>query len=120
MKKTSPSSNSRASSFDRELYLYLTTRGRKTTRLREVEIWFTHRGGRFYVIAEYESSHWIENLIAHPAVQVRVGGHSFAAQARVLLAQADADLRDEIQELSRAKYGWGDGTVVELVPDQGK
>ena len=36
---------------DGEQYLYLTTRGRKSGRSREIEIWFTHRDGRFYVIA---------------------------------------------------------------------
>ena len=116
MKKTSPSSSLKASNLDREQYLYLTTRGRKTGQAREIEIWFTERMGRFYVIAEYPTSHWLRNLRADPAVQVRVGERSFAACARVL-GQADADLRDEVRDLSQQKYGWGDGTVVELDPD---
>lgn len=116
MKKTNPSSSSKASSRDREQYLYLTTRGRKSGQAREIEIWFTERQGRFYVIAEHPTSHWVQNLHADSAVQVRVGERSFAARARIL-GQADPVLRDEIQGLSRQKYGWGDGTVVELVPD---
>lgn len=116
MKKISPSSSSKASKLDREQYLYLTTRGRKSGRDREIEIWFTERKGRFYVIAEYQTSHWLHNLSADSAVRVRVGERSFAARARVL-GQADADLCDEVQNLSRQKYGWGDGTVVELDPD---
>ena len=116
MKQTNPSSSSKGSSRDREQYLYLTTRGRKSGRAREIEIWFTERQGRFYVIAEYPTSHWVQNVRADSAVQVRVGERSFGARARVL-GEADADLRGEIEELSRHKYGWGDGTVVELNPD---
>jgi deazaflavin-dependent oxidoreductase (nitroreductase family) len=116
LKKTSPSSNSKASSFDREQYLYLTTRGRKSGRAREIEIWFTERDGRFYVIAEYATSHWLQNLRTDPEVQVRVAGESFAARARVVPPETEPDLHRVVQELSRQKYGWGDGTVVELVP----
>jgi deazaflavin-dependent oxidoreductase (nitroreductase family) len=100
--------------FDREQYLYLTTHGRKSRQPREIEIWFTHRDGRFYVIAEYETSHWLQNIRAHPEVQVRVAGRTFSAHARVLSQERDSELNHTIQELSRSKYGWGDGVVVEL------
>jgi deazaflavin-dependent oxidoreductase (nitroreductase family) len=116
LKKTSPSSSSKGSNFAREQYLYLTTRGRKTGQPREIEIWFTEHGGRFYLIAEYPKSHWIENLRADPAVQVRIAGQSFPARARVLDPQVYAQVRRAIEELSRRKYGWGEGTVVELRP----
>ena len=101
-----------ATDFDREQYLYLTTRGRKSGKPREIEIWFTHHNGRFYVIAEYDSSNWLQNLRAHPEVEVRVADRKFPAQARVL--SPESDLSHTIQELSRKKYGWGDGIVVEL------
>jgi deazaflavin-dependent oxidoreductase (nitroreductase family) len=100
--------------FEREQYLYLTTRGRKSGEAREIEIWFTHRDGRFYVIAEYETSHWLQNIRAYPEVQVRVGGGAFSAQGRALFPEKDSELNRIIQELSRKKYGWGDGVVVEL------
>ena len=104
------------SDFHREQYLYLTTRGRKSGRPREIEIWFTHHNGRFYVIAEYETSNWVQNVRAHPEVKVRVAGRKFSAHARILSPEKDAELNRAIQELSRKKYGWGDGVVVELVP----
>jgi hypothetical protein len=47
-------------------------------------------------------------------VQVRVGGQSFEARARVLSEKNDGDLLRTVQDLSRKKYGWGEGTVVEL------
>jgi deazaflavin-dependent oxidoreductase (nitroreductase family) len=83
---------------------------------REIEIWFTERDGRFYVIAEYASSQWVQNIRANPEVKVRVRERSFAAHARFLSAESDADLNQQVQQLSREKYGWGDGLVVELVP----
>jgi len=74
------------------------------------------------VIAEYDTSNWLQNLRADPEVQVRVGGQTFSAHARVLSSDqssaSDAELRRAIQELSRTKYGWGDGLVVELVPQR--
>ena len=101
----------------REQYLYLTTHGRKSGRPREIEIWFTEREGRYYIIAEYDTSHWLRNLLANPVVQVRVCGQTFSGRARVLNPQNDADLRAAVQQLSHAKYGWSDGTVVEISPD---
>ncbi len=104
--------------FDGEQFLYLTTRGRKTGHHREIEIWFTYFDGRFYLIAEYSTSHWVQNLQAHPAVQVRVGEHRVSARGRILSPEADSALNRTIQDLSRAKYGWGDGLVIELAPGQ--
>ena len=117
MNKTSPSSNSKSSSFDQEKYLYLTTRGRKSGQLREIEIWFTHYEGCFYVIAEYPTSNWVQNLRVNPAVEVRALGKSFSAQASVLQSETDADLIKTIQQLSEKKYSWGDGQVVQLKPN---
>ena len=116
MKKTNLNSSSKTSNLD-EKYLYLTTRGRKSGKPREIEIWFTHADGKFYVIAEYTTSNWLQNLQADPAVQVRVAGSGFSAYARVLTPETDAELNASIQALSTQKYGWGDGLVVELVPN---
>ena len=81
---------------------------------REIEIWFTHHEGRFYLIAEYATSNWVQNVIAYPEVEVRVAGKSFEASARVI--SPETKLSRAIQQLSRAKYGWGDGLIVELTP----
>jgi len=100
-----------------EQYLYLTTRGRRSGKAREIEIWYTLHGHRYYVIAEYPTSNWVRNLQADPAVQVRVAGTAFSAHARVISPQAEPELHGTIQQLSRDKYGWGDGLVVEFIPD---
>jgi deazaflavin-dependent oxidoreductase (nitroreductase family) len=116
LKKTNPNSSSKDSNFEREQYLYLTTRGRNTGLPREIEIWFTYRDGRFYLIAEYPTSNWVQNLRADPQAQVRVAGQSFTAQARFVTAEGEPELHRAIAGLSTKKYGWGDGTVVELQP----
>jgi len=100
-----------------EPYLYLTTRGRRSGQLREIEIWFTHHAGRFYVIAEYPTSHWVQNLQADPRVQVRVAGKKFAARATSVSPETEPELHRAIQEQSTSKYGWGDGLVIKLDPE---
>jgi deazaflavin-dependent oxidoreductase (nitroreductase family) len=116
LKTTNPGSSSKDSNFEREQYLYLTTWGRKSGLTREIEIWFTHRDGRFYVIAEYPTSHWLENLRVNREVKVRVAGATLAAYARVVSPDVEPDLSQAVSQLSRKKYGWGDGLVVELIP----
>jgi deazaflavin-dependent oxidoreductase (nitroreductase family) len=116
LRKTSPNSSSRDSDLDREQYLYLTTRGRKSGLPREIEIWFTRHDGRFYVIAEYASSQWVKNLREYPLATVRVVGKVLQARARVLSSETDSELCSTVASLSRKKYGWGDGLAVEFVP----
>jgi deazaflavin-dependent oxidoreductase (nitroreductase family) len=114
LKTTNPGSSSKDSS--REQYLYLTTRGRKTGLPREIEIWFTELGGRYYVIAEYPTSQWLRNLQASADVQLRIADQRFSATARVITPDSDPALHKRVQQASSEKYGWGDGVVVELTP----
>ena len=96
-------------------YLYLTTTGRRTGAPREIEIWFTHHAGTYYVIAELgERAQWVQNVMREPRVTVRVDGKHFDARARVVSAETEPDLAATIRKLSEAKYGWGDGLVVAL------
>lgn len=98
-------------------FLYLTTTGRRSGRPREIEIWFTRRGARYYVIAEHgERAHWVRNLRAKPAVSVRVGRRRFPGRARVVAATAERRLHETVRRTSEKKYGWGDGLVVEIRP----
>jgi deazaflavin-dependent oxidoreductase (nitroreductase family) len=98
-------------------YLYLTTTGRRTGQPREIEIWFTQHGGRYYLVAEHrERAHWVRNLRAMPHVAVRVGRRAFAARARVVDAKTEPELARAVKKLSEKKYRWGEGLVVELDP----
>lgn len=101
-------------------YLYLTTTGRRSGLPREIEIWFTRRDGRYYVIAEYSTSHWVRNVAANAQVAVRLGDKRFAASARIVDPDAEPALHGAVQQLSREKYGWGEGVMVELKPQDGR
>ena len=82
---------------------------------REIEIWFTERDGRYYVIAEHgERAQWVRNLVADSSVQVHVAGRTFTARARVVDAGPEAGLVAAVRALAEAKYGWGEGLIVEL------
>jgi deazaflavin-dependent oxidoreductase (nitroreductase family) len=116
LKKTNPNSNLKDNNLNREQYLYLTTRGHKSGLPREIEIWFTQRDGRFYLIAEYSTSHWLQNLRANPRAGVRVVGQKFDVHARLINREIEPELHQTIADLSTKKYGWGDGTIVELEP----
>ena len=95
-------------------FLYLSTTGRKSGLLREIEIWFTRHGGCFYVIAEHNSSQWVQNIAANPKVKVRIREETFSGSARILDPTTEPELNATVQGLSRTKYGWGEGLVVEI------
>jgi len=59
----------------------------------------------------------LQNLRADPEVQVRVRGQNFPARARVLSTENDAEILADIRSFSSSKYGWGEGTVVEIRPE---
>ena len=98
-------------------FLYLTTTGRRSGQPREIEIWFTERDGRYYVIAEHgRRAQWVQNLLAEPRVRARIGDRAFDATARPLEPERDRETYTAVRERSDAKYGWSDGLVVELSP----
>jgi F420H(2)-dependent quinone reductase len=104
-----------------ERFLYLTTTGRISGLLRTIEIWFVEHAGSFYVVAERrEQAQWVQNLERDPAVHYRVGarddrGPEVPATARVVRAPA---LVAEVSALMVAKYGWSEGLVVEIRPEE--
>jgi deazaflavin-dependent oxidoreductase (nitroreductase family) len=100
------------------MFLYLTTIGRVSGQPREIEIWFTERDGRFYLIAEHrDRANWVRNIQAQPQVNVRVGRRQFVATARIVREDGEPELTAAVRALSDAKYGWSDGLVVELTPE---
>ena len=99
------------------MFLYLTTTGRVSGLAREIEIWFTERDGRFYLIAENrDRTNWVRNIQAQPQVRVRVGDRQFDAAARVVDEAREPELAAAVKGLSDAKYGWSDGLIVEITP----
>ncbi len=107
----------RPAASDEQEFLYLTTRGRKTGRARQIEIWFTRRGRSYYLVSEHAlRAHWVQNLLVEPRVRWRVGTARLLGRARVVRIETAPALVRDIQARSKKKYGWGDGLVVELDP----
>ena len=99
-------------------YLYLTTTGRRTGLPREIEIWFTERDGRFYLIAEHgEHANWVRNIRANPQVHMRVGALQLNGTARLVDDEREPELALAVKSLSDAKYGWSNGLVAEISPN---
>lgn len=66
--------------------LLLTTRGRRTGKLRRTALIYGRDGDDYLVVASQggapEHPAWYLNLLAEPQVQVQVGGEKFIARAR--------------------------------------
>jgi deazaflavin-dependent oxidoreductase (nitroreductase family) len=91
---------------DSEIYCYLTTRGRRTGRPHEIEIWFALEAEGLYLISGGgRRSDWVKNLIHDPRVDVRIGGSVFPGRAGIV-----ADDDGEARKRLAAKYqGWHPG-----------
>lgn len=100
-------------------YLYLTTNGWRSGSPHAIEIWFVSYAGRYYIVSEKrERSHWVQNIQRNPAVTFRVGEATFEGTGRIVDPVAETDLAAAVAALMAAKYGWNDGLIVELTPEQ--
>ena len=90
-----------------EEYCYLTTRGRISGRLHEIEIWFGSQNNTLYILSGSEKSDWVKNLRKDPAVTVRIATHTFTGTARVV---KDAEEERTARYLVAEKYQeWEEG-----------
>lgn len=71
--------------------LLLTTRGRKSGKLRRTALIYGQDGDRYLVVASKGGAKkhpsWYVNLVENPEVQVQVGGDRFPAYARTATAE---------------------------------
>ena len=92
----------------KEEFCYLTTKGRKTGKPHEIEIWFSVVDNTVYLLSGGGGeSDWVKNLRVTPEVSVRIGKYVFAATAYVVrdIAQESA-----VRPLMAAKYEqWKEG-----------
>jgi deazaflavin-dependent oxidoreductase (nitroreductase family) len=96
-----------------EKVLYLTTVGRKTGQPRTIEIWFVSDQGRIYLLAEHGlKAQWVRNIQANPDVIIEIGQSRFQACGRPLDDARDQREWQVVADISRRKYGWGDGWPV--------
>lgn len=93
-----------------EPFCYLTTVGRRTGRPHRIEIWFFEREGRLYLLAGgCDTSDWVRNIRADPAVELVLAGHGVPAMARVLDDGAEP-VQQVAREGLRTKYEPGYGS----------
>jgi deazaflavin-dependent oxidoreductase (nitroreductase family) len=98
-----------------EAFCYITTKGRRTGRPHQVEIWFAGEPGSrtIYVLAGgRERADFVRNAMADPNVTVTIGDQEGSATARVVEADTPEDAL--ARRLLLAKYataddlaGWG-------------
>jgi len=73
-------------------FCYLTTRGRVSGRPHEIEIWFALDRHTLYLLSGGgDRSDWVRNLLAEPAVTVRLRDTTYAAMARVVEAGDESE-----------------------------
>lgn len=76
--------------------LLLTTRGRRSGKLRRTALIYGRDGDRYVVVASQAGAPtnpaWYLNLTADPEVQVQVGAERFTARARTASAQEKPEL----------------------------
>jgi deazaflavin-dependent oxidoreductase (nitroreductase family) len=66
-------------------FCYLTTRGRRTGRPHEIEIWFALAGRTLYLLSGGGArSDWVRNLRAEPAVTLRLRDTTYDGTPRVV------------------------------------
>ncbi|MEL6406215.1 MAG: nitroreductase family deazaflavin-dependent oxidoreductase [Chloroflexota bacterium] len=69
----------------------LTTRGRKSQKPRHVILEYRRHGSKLYAISGWGAKpHWVQNLVADPAVTVQIGQQDLAANATIVEDSAEA------------------------------
>lgn len=68
----------------KEDYCYLTTTGRVSGRLHQIEIWFGVQNRSIYMLSGSGKSDWMKNLLKDPNVTVRIAKHDFTGTARIV------------------------------------
>lgn len=93
-----------------ETNCYVTTRGRRTGRPHEIEIWFGVLDDTMYLISgNGPTADWFRNLVADPDVTVRIADETHVGRARVV---DDPNERQLVGVLMGEKYVWdGDPSI---------
>ena len=97
-------------------FLYLTTKGRKTTRQHTIEIWFIEYNKRYYILSEHKKdSDWVQNIIIDSNVTFSVNNNIYNGYARLIDKSKEPILDNAVSAFMFSKYGWNDGLIVELI-----
>ena len=94
-----------------EDYCYLTTKGRVSGRLHEIEIWFGVHGNTLYLLSGGgEESDWVKNLLKEPSVSVRIRAHTFTGVGRIV--SVDDEVRTARYMLAEKYQEWKEGKTL--------
>ena len=92
---------------------HLTTIGRKTGRLRTVELRLLHFQGNFYATSSrVKGKHWCQNMIKNPTVEINAKGEKISCTAKQI---TDENFRKQILNL-RDTPAQLDRVVFEIKP----
>jgi deazaflavin-dependent oxidoreductase (nitroreductase family) len=95
---------------------HVTTRGRRTGRPHEIEIWFGVVGEVLYLICgDGGGADWYRNLVADPAVSVRIDG--LVRRGRAYLVTDPGERRAVAQVMGPKYRGWGGDADLALTED---
>jgi len=96
-------------------FLYLTTKGRKTTREPTIEIWFVEYNKRYYILSERKKdSDWVQNIIVDSNVSFNVNNKTYKGYARIVDKSKESTLANAVSDLMFSKYGWNNRLIIEL------
>lgn len=97
-------------------FLYLTTKGRKTTRQYTIKIWFIEYNKKYYVLSERKkASDRVQNIFVDPNVTFNVNNKTYKGYARIVVNKIkEPILAKTVSDLMFSKYEWNDGLIVEL------
>jgi deazaflavin-dependent oxidoreductase (nitroreductase family) len=79
----------------------LTHVGRKTGQQHEVTIWFLVDGDLVYLVTADRRRQWVQNVLAWPGIELRMGGETFHGDAKPV---TDAEEIRRVIELLKRKY----------------
>ena len=107
---------------DAPQFIYMATIGHKSGKPHLIEIWYVEREGRYYLMSEMrEKAAWVQNVMHNPNIAAYLAGGQnthFRGTARIVDATAEPEKHAAVVALMVAKYEWGDGVMVELIPDE--
>jgi len=81
--------------------LRLTHYGRRSGKPYEVTIWFMVEGETIFLVTANRERQWVRNVVANPAVVLRIGEESFSGNAAPVTAPAEVE---HATDLMAAKY----------------
>lgn len=101
--------------------LLITTRGRKTGKLRRTALYYGQDGDRYLLVASNGGSTthpaWYLNLLEHPEIEVQVGAERFTATARTATPEEKPALWETMVKVfpTYARYQKGNSREIPVI-----